>query len=35
MIEYAYVLPRDTGYVMFYNGNGFGATGTGVMIGRS
>ncbi|NLE46116.1 MAG: hypothetical protein GX620_15460 [Chloroflexi bacterium] len=33
MIEYAYVLKHDDGYVMFYNGNGNGATGTGVARG--
>ena len=32
MIEYAYVLKRDNDYVMFYNGNGFGASGTGVAL---
>ena len=32
MIEYAYVIKREDDYVMFYNGNGFGASGTGVAI---
>jgi len=32
MIEYAYVLKRDSRYIMFYNGNGFGASGTGVAL---
>jgi len=34
MVEYAYVIKRDTDYVMFYNGNGYGATGTGVALGE-
>lgn len=33
MIEYAYVLKQPSGYLMFYNGNGFGATGTGAATG--
>jgi len=34
MIEYAYVLKEEEKYVMFYNGNGYGASGTGVAIGH-
>jgi hypothetical protein len=33
MIEYAYVLKRDDEYLMFYNGNGYGSSGTGSAIG--
>lgn len=33
MIEYAYVVKRGEEYLMFYNGNGFGASGTGVAVG--
>ncbi|OGV86749.1 MAG: hypothetical protein A2340_13415 [Lentisphaerae bacterium RIFOXYB12_FULL_60_10] len=33
MLEYAYVLKEPDRYVMFYNGNGFGTSGTGVAIG--
>ncbi len=29
MIEYAWVIPRTNDYLMLYNGNGFGASGTG------
>ncbi len=35
MIEYAYVIKRGEEYVMFYSGNGFGASGTGAAIGRT
>lgn len=34
MIEYSFVLREPDRYVMFYNGNGFGATGTGLALGR-
>lgn len=34
MVEYAYVVKRDADYLMFYNGNGFGASGTGLAIGQ-
>ena len=33
MVEYAYVIKRGSEYVMFYNGNGYGATGLGIAIG--
>ncbi|NLE46408.1 MAG: hypothetical protein GX620_16965 [Chloroflexi bacterium] len=33
MVEYAYVLKENQEYLMFYNGNGFGASGTGVARG--
>jgi hypothetical protein len=33
LICYAYVLKEDDRYLMFYNGNGYGATGTGLAIG--
>ena len=32
-IEYAFVLKEGDRYLMFYNGNGYGATGTGLAIG--
>ena len=32
MVEYAYVLREPDRYVMFYNGNGYGAAGTGVAV---
>jgi len=32
MVEYAYVIQRDGEYIMFYNGNGFGASCTGIAI---
>jgi hypothetical protein len=32
MIEYACVVRRGDEYVMFYNGNGFGASGTGIAV---
>jgi len=35
MIEYASVIKRGEEYVMFYSGNGFGASGTGAAIGRT
>jgi hypothetical protein len=34
MVEYAWVVPRGDEYLMFYSGNGFGATGTGLAIGK-
>ena len=34
MIEYAWVLKEGDEYLMFYNGNGFGRSGTGTMRGR-
>ena len=34
MVEYAYVLKQPQGYLMFYNGNDFGATGTGIARGN-
>ncbi len=34
MVEYAWVVPRGDEYLMFYSGNSYGATGTGVAIGR-
>jgi hypothetical protein len=34
MVEYAYVVKRKQDYVMFYNGNGFGGSGTGVAIAK-
>ncbi|MGE3313796.1 MAG: hypothetical protein AB7O26_01685 [Planctomycetaceae bacterium] len=34
MVEYAWVIPQGDEYLMFYSGNGFGATGTGLAIGR-
>ncbi len=34
MIEYAWVLKEGAEYLMFYNGNGFGRSGTGTMKGR-
>jgi hypothetical protein len=34
MIEYAYVLPVGDRYLMFYNGNGYGDSGTGAAWGR-
>ena len=33
MIEYAYVVKEEDDYLMFYNGNGFGASGTGTAKG--
>jgi hypothetical protein len=33
MVEYAYVLKEDNTYLMFYNGNGCGASGTGSALG--
>ncbi len=35
MVEYAYVLKQPQGYLMFYNGNDFGATGTGTAWGST
>ena len=32
MVEYAYVLKQDDDYIMFYNGNDFGGSGTGVAV---
>ena len=32
-VEYAYVLKEEDRYLMFYNGDGYGATGTGLAIG--
>ena len=32
MVEYAYIVKRGKEYIMFYNGNGFGATGTGIAV---
>ena len=34
LICYAFVLKEADRYLMFYNGNGYGATGTGLAIGR-
>jgi hypothetical protein len=34
MIEYAWVMPRARDYLMLYNGNGFGASGTGWAVAR-
>ncbi|MHB9107654.1 MAG: glycoside hydrolase family protein [Armatimonadota bacterium] len=34
MVEYAYVLKEDGRYLMFYNGNGYGASGTGLAEGE-
>jgi hypothetical protein len=34
MIEYAWVLQEDDNYLMFYNGNGFGRSGTGTARGK-
>jgi hypothetical protein len=33
MVEYAFVLKEEGRYLMFYNGNGHGRTGTGLAIG--
>ncbi len=35
MVEYAYVVKQTDAYVMFYNGNGYGATGTGIALAVS
>jgi hypothetical protein len=35
MIEYAYVLKEGDDYLLFYNGNGFGASGTGTAWGQT
>ena len=32
MVEYAFVLRRPQDYLMFYNGNGFGTSGTGLAV---
>jgi len=32
MVEYAYVIKQSRDYLMFYNGNGFGASGTGLAV---
>lgn len=34
MVAYAWVVPRGNEYLMFYSGNDFGVTGTGLAIGR-
>lgn len=33
IVEYAHILKEEDRYLMFYNGNGYGATGTGLATG--